>query len=337
MEQGAQHQADLDPHAHDLSLLQGRHRRRGEARRATARLKDAKIRELTMALSEAMELIVTYQERIEKSGCSPEGHAAELATRLVSIRPALSDDIRGLASSWIQRVRRNVAAHAAQIGGGATLLVAPAAELRRMQRGPRLGQANALKNAPVTCDEFAKALPVAGTAEQFCIYEFGVDAGTQTGDCDEAAERSAAPLGAHGAADVAGAPRKDFGVAARPVSEGTTSFYKVGVDLDARCIGALVGAEGPKFAMCPRRASRDSDVPGPGEYSHEELIGERGIVFAGAPQKDSVAAARPGSDGTLASLKDTSFYKVGVDLDARCIGALVGAEGPKFAMCPGRA
>ena len=51
-------------------------------------------------------------------------------------------------------------------------------------------------------------------------------------------------------------------------------------------------AEGPKFAMCPRRASRDSDVPGPGEYSHKELIGDRGKVVAGAPQKDFGAAAR---------------------------------------------
>jgi len=64
---------------------------------------------------------------------------AEVGARVRCLLPALAALVAGRAPTWLQKLRRNVALHAA--APGARILAAEAAELRAAQHGPRLERA----------------------------------------------------------------------------------------------------------------------------------------------------------------------------------------------------
>ncbi|CAK0889226.1 unnamed protein product [Prorocentrum cordatum] len=64
---------------------------------------------------------------------------AEVGARIRCLLPALAALVAGRAPTWLQKLRRNFALHAA--APGARILVAKAAELRAAQQGPRLERA----------------------------------------------------------------------------------------------------------------------------------------------------------------------------------------------------
>ncbi|CAK0845098.1 unnamed protein product [Prorocentrum cordatum] len=94
---------------------------------------------------------------------------AGVGARIRCLLPALAALVAGRAPTWLQKLRRNVALHAA--APGARILVAKAAELRAAQQGPRLERAAAATGASdgvedVDADEsgWAEALATRGAS-----------------------------------------------------------------------------------------------------------------------------------------------------------------------------
>jgi hypothetical protein len=85
--------------AMDSDLAPGR---RGAARRAVARVKDGKLRELTMAVAEAAVVISSLQRRLDGETCGALGE--ELAVRLVAHLPDLEARIAGAAGTHEARL-----------------------------------------------------------------------------------------------------------------------------------------------------------------------------------------------------------------------------------------
>ena len=113
-------------------------RSRGAARRATAEMKDAKLRELAEALTAACILVGALQKRLDAAGLDTVLDS-RLAIRIAAHVPDLAAKLGKENESHIEKLRRNVAAHSQDIGSGAQLLVASAPALRKLEKGPRLG------------------------------------------------------------------------------------------------------------------------------------------------------------------------------------------------------
>ena len=113
-------------------------RSRGAARRTMAAVKDAKIVEMAKALTLAYEVITSLELQLDGTHAGSSS-CSELAVRLVAQAPHLAALLSGQRDTPVDQLRRNVAAHAKVVGTGAALLLAPAAQLRAWEKGPRLG------------------------------------------------------------------------------------------------------------------------------------------------------------------------------------------------------
>ena len=110
---------------------------RGQARRAVATLKDMKLMELSWILADTVGTLVSMQARLDEAGLAVAADATQVAVRLAAIAPHLSRLVDGRKCVRSDKLRRDVALHAEDIGPGACLLTANVNELRRHEKGPR--------------------------------------------------------------------------------------------------------------------------------------------------------------------------------------------------------
>ena len=90
----------------------------------------------------------------------------EVSQRLLAVRPAFAALVHGRAVSHTDRLRRNVGMHARATG--LNLAMASAAQLRKAQRGPRLGVAAGAGEHVVGVSQWANiSLPVPAGALGF--------------------------------------------------------------------------------------------------------------------------------------------------------------------------
>ncbi|CAK0831527.1 unnamed protein product, partial [Prorocentrum cordatum] len=131
-----------------------RQQRRAWARASADRLVQrltAQVEELSAGLDAALEALDAVTER--------DG----LADRLAACAPALVALLAGRSPTALQRLRRNVAMHAARVPGN--LCCAPAAALRQAARGPRLGAVAAADRAGEDVESDFKV--------EICVDELG--------------------------------------------------------------------------------------------------------------------------------------------------------------------
>ncbi|CAK0812977.1 unnamed protein product, partial [Prorocentrum cordatum] len=108
-------------------------KRRSRAERTAAR------RRAVAAADSGLAAAMARVQELEKAFDMLVGDAG-VADRVRALLPALSAMVRGVEPAWLDRLRRNVALHAAA-QGVESLATADLRTLRTAQRGPRLGPA----------------------------------------------------------------------------------------------------------------------------------------------------------------------------------------------------
>ena len=172
--------AVLQPHS--SCSCTGSARRREAIRRAAA-AGDAAVRKVQLELKELRAQLRRAQ--------APSGF---LGDREAASRAALESALSGCRVTGADRLRGNVAQHAA-VAPASGFLTAGMAELRRAQRGPRLRSDRPFPDGAVLCHELEQKLQADATGPHFAERPSkGIDKDVDMFDCGNAIESNSARI-----------------------------------------------------------------------------------------------------------------------------------------------